>query len=167
MYVLPNNMAGSARVWVYSPDRFLTDNEAASIGKELIDFVHQWTAHDKNLKSTVSIRFNRHITLAVDEGVAQASGCSIDASVKFIQELGAKYNFDGLDRLKYTYIEDEKPKLISHHDMIKAIEEQRVDKNTRVVNPLVKTWEDYNSNFIIPLKESFLMRFVDLSKTEL
>lgn len=167
MYVPPIEMKESARVWVYSSNRFLMDEEIPLILSDLKDFVQKWTAHNQNLKATVTIRFNRHIILAVDEEVAQASGCSIDASVKFIQELGAKYNFDGLDRLQYTYIEDQKPKLLSHHDMVQAIEEQRVHKNTLIVNPLVKTWGEYNSNFIIPVRDSFLMRFVDFSKAEL
>ncbi len=164
MYVPPNEMTGSARVWVYSADRFFTDDEASSIGKELVEFVKEWTAHNRNLKATVSIRFNRHIILAVDEGVAQASGCSIDSSVKFIQQLGAKYHFDGLNRLQYTYLDNQEPKLISHHDIVQAFEGGSIQKHTLVANPLVKTWDEYSTQFMIPLKDSFLNRFLDLSK---
>jgi|SRR6056297_349761 len=164
MYVPPNEMTGSARVWIYSADRFLTDDEVSSIREELLEFVQKWTAHNHNLKATVSIRFNRHIVLAVDEALAQASGCSIDSSVKFIQQLGAKYHFDGLDRLQYTYLDHQEPKLISHHNIVKAFEGGAIQPNTLIANPLIKTWEEYTSKFIIPLKDSFLSRFLDLSK---
>ena len=36
--------------------------------------------------------------LAVDESAHGASGCSIDSSVRFIQELGRKFNTSFLDR---------------------------------------------------------------------
>lgn len=161
MYVKPDEIGSTARVWIYSTNRFLSETEVANIQQELQFFISKWTAHNLALQATAEVKIRRHIILAVDENKAEASGCSIDASVKFIQELGQKYNFDALDRLHYTYWIGDTPKLIHHEDLDDAFLKGGMTENTLVVDPLVKDWGQYKENFIRPLKDTFLTRFVD------
>ncbi len=161
MYVDPHKMSDSARVWVYSSNRFFSKNEVQEIKEHLKSFVDQWTAHSSNLKATADIRFKRHIIIAVDENWEKASGCSIDSSVKFIQRLGEKYGFDGLDRLHYTYMNEGEAQIMAHQDLNEAYENGEINDETLFVNPLVKTWAEYNNAFLTSLKSSFLHKFID------
>jgi hypothetical protein len=49
------------------------------------------------------LKYNRFIILAVDQDVQSATGCSIDASVEFIQSLEQKYKVDLLDKMNVTF----------------------------------------------------------------
>jgi hypothetical protein len=44
----------------------------------------EWAAHGTSLVSSYQLKYNRFIILAVDQDVQSATGCSIDASVEFI-----------------------------------------------------------------------------------
>jgi hypothetical protein len=44
----------------------------------------KWAAHGTSLVSSYQLKYNRFIILAVDQDVQSATGCSIDASVEFI-----------------------------------------------------------------------------------
>lgn len=161
MYIDPQKMSHSARVWIYSSDRFFSQNENREISEYLKTFVEQWTAHNTNLKATGRIRLNRHIIIAVDEGWEKASGCSIDSSVKFIQKLGKKYGFDGMDRLHYTYIKESEAQIVAHQNLSRAYENGEISDETVFVNPLVKTWEEYKNGFLSPLNSCFLFKFIN------
>jgi hypothetical protein len=47
-------------------------------------FLENWAAHGTSLVSSYQLKYNRFIILAVDQDVQSATGCSIDASVEFI-----------------------------------------------------------------------------------
>ena len=49
------------------------------------------------------IRYNRFIILIVDESHAGASGCSIDKSVHFMQQLEQEYGINLFDRFNLAY----------------------------------------------------------------
>lgn len=155
------DLPATSRVWVYNLDRFLTDSETQSIDHDLQRFLADWTAHNDSLKAASNIRFHRHIVILVDENVASASGCSIDSSVRFIKKLGQHYSFDAFDRLNYTYLDGDEPKIISHYDLQEAYDAHLIADDTIFVNPLVKSKSEYQDAFIVPLKDSFLNRFVE------
>lgn len=161
MYVPSIEIPESARVWVYSSNRFFTDNEMPELSSKIQSFLSNWTAHNQSLKATSEIKFSRHIIIAVDEAAAKASGCSIDSCVKFIQNLGMEFNFDAMDRLQYTFIKDETPFIVSHQNLNAAFEAGKIHWGTLSVNPLVKNWTEYQNEFILPLQDSFLVRFID------
>ncbi|HKK62510.1 MAG TPA: hypothetical protein VJ951_08115 [Bacteroidales bacterium] len=161
MFVNSNEISEKARVWVYSANRFFKESELPLIQEKIKSFLSRWTAHNKNLESTFAIRYNRHIIIAVDEESAKASGCSIDSCVKFIQALGEEHDFDGLDRLNYTFIDNNAPYMIEHHNLNAAFQNKEIQLNTPFVNPLVKNWKEYKDSFLVSLKNSFLIRFID------
>ncbi|HSM62734.1 MAG TPA: hypothetical protein VK833_02230, partial [Gillisia sp.] len=66
-----------------------------------------WTAHGATLNSSFEIRYKRFIILALDQEINAASGCSIYASVHFIQQLEKDYNVDLLDKMNVSYKQGE------------------------------------------------------------
>ena len=92
-----------SRVWVYQADRFFTEAEEAIVEKQLDYFIHGWTAHSKQLVATGLIAFRKFLILMVDEKSEAASGCSIDSSVRMIQDLEVKLACSFFDRLNFVY----------------------------------------------------------------
>ena len=62
-----------------------------------------WSSHGQSLEASFITRYNRFIIIAVNQNVQAATGCSIDASVQFIQSLEQKYNVDLLDKMNVTF----------------------------------------------------------------
>ena len=66
--------------------------------KEQLLFMEQWTRHGSNLRGSFTIKYNQFLVLAVDEDFNAISGCSIDASVHFVQELEKIFNVEMMNK---------------------------------------------------------------------
>jgi len=102
-----NDLPETSRVWIYQANRSFTLEELEEIKEKLDQFVTQWTAHGADLRAGYEIKYKRFITIGLDQGVNAASGCSIDASVHFIQGLEQLYNVDLLDKMNVSFKQGE------------------------------------------------------------
>ena len=98
MYIDFDRLPDEARVWVYQADRRLTDEEVTTIEKTLQVALSQWAAHGQPLLASARVAENRFLVLGVDEGYSLPSGCSIDSSVRTVQEVGRQIGVDFFDR---------------------------------------------------------------------
>lgn len=149
-----------SRIWIYQSNRKLSDDEVAVISDRTADFLKQWTAHGANLEAAFEIKHNRFIVLGLNQTNASASGCSIDASVHFIQQLELQFEIDLLDKMNVTFYNGE---FIAHKslaDFKKMAKARSVSPNTVVFNNLVNTKEEYLENWEVPAKESWHSRFL-------
>ena len=96
-------LSDTSRVWIYQASRSLSDQELLEIEEGLKSFIVDWTAHGSELTAGYEIKYKRFIILALDQTNASATGCSIDASVHFIQSLEKKYEIDLLDKMNVSY----------------------------------------------------------------
>lgn len=153
---LPNN----SRVWVYQCNRKLSEDELSHIKEETAKFLSRWTAHGANLEAGFELKYNRFIVIGLNQENASASGCSIDASVHFIQSLEKLYEVDLLDKMNVTFYNGE---FIAHKslaDFKKMAKARSVSPNTVVFNNLVNTKEEYLENWEVPAKDSWHSRFL-------
>jgi hypothetical protein len=81
MYVPFENLPEESKIWVYQSNRKFSDTEFSEIESALQALK---IGHGTSLVS-YQLKYNRFIILAVDQDVQSATGCSIDASVEFIQ----------------------------------------------------------------------------------
>lgn len=153
---LPEN----ARVWIYQANRSFTEEELAEIESKLAVFIENWTAHGANLKAGCEIRYRRFIIIGLDQEMNAASGCSIDASVYFIQQLEKEYQVDLLDKMNVSYKQGEFVAYKDLQDFKKMVKQKAVSANTIVFNNLVANKEDYQKNWEVPLEESWHNRFL-------
>lgn len=149
-----------ARIWIYQANRKLTDEEVTEMEKELSEFITQWTAHGATLEGGFEIRYNRFIVIGLNQASVAASGCSIDASVHFIQSLEKKYDVDLLDKMNVTYYNGNYIAHKSLADFRKMAKNKSVSKNTVVFNNLVNTKEEYLENWEVPAHQSWHGRFM-------
>jgi hypothetical protein len=107
----------NARVWVYQADRAFTDEEKSYLNGQLTYFVEDWSAHGAKLLADAKLIGDYFIVFAVDESQAQASGCSIDSSVRFIKSIGEQLKIDFFNRLKVIVQNENESKLIHFSDI--------------------------------------------------
>ena len=151
----------SSRVWVYPANRFLTYDELDIARARLYPFLSSWVAHDKALYTYGNVFHRRFLVLFVDETQASAaSGCSIDASVRFVKDLGADLGVDFFDRMTYHYLIDEEIYEVRHGALDDAYSSGMVEDSTLFFDPLVKTKEDFIKRWIKPLKDSWQSKFI-------
>ena len=93
----------TSRVWIYQANRSFTDSELDEVSTKLKVFIESWTAHGSDLQSGYEIRYKRFIVIALNQNLNIATGCSIDASVHFIQQLEKDYQVDLMDKMNVSY----------------------------------------------------------------
>lgn len=160
MLVNFNELPGSSRIWIYPSNRNFTQEEQEELKVRLSSFLEEWTAHGQSLKAAFEIKYNRFIVIGLDQEVASASGCSIDASVRFIQELQHIYEVDLLDKMNVTFRQGQ---YFAHKDLKEfkqLVKSKSVSAKTIVFNNLVNTKEEYEEYWEVPMTESWHSRFL-------
>ena len=99
-----NDFSPDSRVWVYICNRNLLEEESTALQQQLDTFCRQWTAHNQALMATAEVFENQFVVLMVDETHAGASGCSIDKSVHFLEQLGESLNIDFFERMRFAWV---------------------------------------------------------------
>lgn len=159
MYVPFDSLPEHSRIWIYQSNRKLSEKEEIEITSATQAFLEDWAAHGQSLEASFQIIYNRFIIIAVNQDTQAATGCSIDASVKFIQDLEQQYKIDLLDKMNVTFKLGDH---IAHKSLIdfkKMAKEKAVSANTIVFNNLVNTIGELNEFWEVPAAESWHSRF--------
>ena len=159
MYIPFEELPEDAKIWIYQSNRKLTDDEVESIASKCQNFIENWTAHGTSLEASFNIKYNRFIIFAVNQEVQQATGCSIDASVHFIQQLEQQFAVELLDKMNVTYRSGEHIAHKSLLDFKKMAKEKAVSEHTIVFNNLVNTKGEWEEFWEVPASESWHSRF--------
>jgi hypothetical protein len=160
MFAEYKNLPNNSRVWIYQSNREFTIIEIEFIATKAEEFINSWTRHGDNLKGSFTIKYNQFLILAVDESFKNVSGCSIDSSVRFIQELESELQIDLMDKMNITFKEGEDINLVKLSDFQRFAKERKVTQETIVFNNMVNTKEDFEKNWEIPVKKSWHKRFL-------
>ncbi|MEO1261275.1 MAG: hypothetical protein AAFZ15_20900 [Bacteroidota bacterium] len=155
-----NNLPDSTRVWIYQSSRPFNDDETLHLRANLQQFAQQWTSHNRQLRSHADVLYNRFLVLMVDETMAGASGCSIDKSVHFMQQIGHSFNTDLFDRMNFAWKDGDIVKTASSEEFAQLYQKGNINDQTLVFDNLVKTKGELEEKWLKPLNESWHKRFV-------
>ena len=150
----------TSRIWIYQCSRTFSDKELQTLTSLLDAFLIQWTAHGADLKAGYQLPYNRFIVIGLDQSMNSASGCSIDASVRFVQDLEKRFEVDLLDKMNVSYKQGEYIAYKPLKDFKKMAKERAVSKNTVVFNNLVATKQEFLEAWEVPASESWHARFM-------
>ena len=159
MFIPFNKMPEEARVWVYQADRKLLPEEIVWLEKVARIFCEQWAAHGNDLVSSFKISFEQFLVLAVDEKTSLPSGCSIDSSVRLINEAQAKLSVNFFDRMKVAFIEEDRVFLEQFQDVKSKIKSGEISRGTTTFNNLVTTIRELEESWQLPAGESWLKKY--------
>lgn len=160
MYISFSDLPNSARIWVYQADREFTQEEIEVISAKALLFIDQWTRHGDDLKGSFTIKYNQFIVLAVDENFNAASGCSIDASVRFIKSIEEELRVDLMDKMNISFKDNENINVVKLSDFQEYAQQQKVTANTIVFNNMVNTKEDFETKWEVTADKSWHNRFL-------
>ena len=154
-----SSLPQTARIWIYQCNRSFTLDEIQEISNKLQTFLEGWTAHGADLKAAFEIRYKRFIVIGLDQNQQLASGCSIDASVHFIQQLETAFKVDLLDKLNVSYKQGDYIAYKPLKEFKKMVKDKAVSMNPIVFNHLVQTKAEYLDFWEVPAAESWHARF--------
>ena len=161
---MPNpldQLSPQSRIWIYGADRALTAPETATVRRRAQEFVAGWVSHQQQLRAGAEVLHHRFLVLAVDETQAEASGCSIDGSVHFVQALGAELGVDFFNRMRFSYRDDDaRIHTVSREEFKELYRQERIGNDTLVFDPLVKELGELRQIFERPLEDSWHSRMV-------
>ncbi|RKE95428.1 ABC transporter ATPase [Ichthyenterobacterium magnum] len=155
-----NTLPEESRVWIYQANRSFSDVELDELKSKLEIFIENWTAHGSDLQSGYNIVYKRFIVIGLNQNLNNATGCSIDASVHFIQQLEKDYNVDLMDKMNVSYKQGEYIAYKTLSDFKKMAKDKAVSKNTIVFNNLVNNIAEFKENWEVPASESWHSRFL-------
>lgn len=155
-----NTLPEESRIWIYQANRSFSEEELEEIQSKLDVFIENWTAHGSDLQAGYIIKYKRFIVIGVNQQLSKASGCSIDASVRFIQQLEKEYQVDLMDKMNVSYKQGDFVAYKTLLEFKKMAKEKAVSKNTIVFNNLVTNIAEFNENWEVPASESWHSRFI-------
>ena len=98
--------------------------------------------------------------LSVDENDAEASGCSIDKSLRFIQQLEQDFQISLLDRQTVAMLKDGEVHLLDLNTFKNQINDGKIGKDSIIFNNLVNTIHQMETNWKIPVSKSWLKKYL-------
>lgn len=150
-----NEMPDEARVWLYQADRFLSADEVAHINTRSNDFLANWTSHGTAMDAAIGIVHNRILVVAADEQKSNASGCGIDKSVRFVQELSATLGVDFFQRTTVLYQTEAAWNEAALHTFWAMRKALLISDDTLVLDTTVRTIGQFRSELEKPFSLSW------------
>lgn len=156
--LLDKTFAPDSRVWVYQSNRLFTIDEAFKIEELLNDFTSNWLSHGVQVKGASYLFFGQFIVLMADERATGVSGCSTDSSVRLIKDIEQHFGVNMFERTTLAFVVKDKIQLLPLSQLQYAYENGFINADTLYFNNVVQTKVELETNWIIPIRESWLSR---------
>ena len=154
-------MPAHSRVWIYQSDREIKDIEIDEIRRKAAMFLMEWSSHGNLMLATIDVVHNRFIVVCADEEEARASGCGIDKSVRFMQQLEKDYGLNLFDRMLVAYRDtDSRIQTVKLQVFEQMMEKGELNGETIVFNNLVGTKEEMLAKWEVPIRQSWHARML-------
>lgn len=149
-----------SKAWVYQSPREFTPQESLIIDEEMKKFIASWESHGSPLRGYFQVLENRFVLVTVDESSQIATGCSIDKSVGMIQALEQKLNINLTDKGVVVYQKNNGEVKSTHFSQLKnLVTDGELTPETTFYNSSVSTFGEFQKNWKIPAKDSWLSRY--------
>ena len=149
-----------ARVWVYKSAIPFSDDQKYLIRERGAVFTRSWAAHGAPLAAALDVLYDQFVVLGVDQRQAMASGCSIDTSVQFIQQLERELGQMLTDRMVVLYEQGGVVRSCRVPEVEDLIKSGLLNADTIVFDDLVTTKADLEARFRTSLQNSWMARYL-------
>ncbi len=157
MYIEFENLPLDARVWVYLSDRPLTPADIVQMGDYLKPQMQTWAAHGEALRGGFTFVEKTFLIISVDQQAHMPSGCSIDASTRWIKQIKDMFGIDFLNRAIMTENQD----ILPVFQVKKHIEQGLIKPETLVYDQQISTKAELIEGFLKPANEVFSRYFLE------
>jgi hypothetical protein len=159
MYVAFDHLPARARVWIYQASRSLTETELMAVLPSFAAFAEEWTSHGQQLAASAQFLHRQFLVIGLDEAVAGASGCSIDASVRFVRELEQQLGLDLLEKSRMAFLTDGQLQLLNRRELREAVAAGQITADTPYFNNTLTTKDELITNWPAPAGQSWLASY--------
>lgn len=164
MFVPFESLPPTSRLWIYQADRKFSANEKAILESQLKLFTDGWAAHGQALHCSFQIAYDQFVILAANEAMQTASGCSIDDSVRFMQQAGKELAIDFFNRNLIAFKIDSGVRLVRLTELKTALAEGIWTAESLTFNNLVSQKSGLETDWVIPSSSSWLSRYIGREK---
>jgi hypothetical protein len=126
-----------ARLWIFPAARPLNDEERRRVLVEADAFIAQWMAHGVPLTAARDMRHNQFVFVGVNERAAGVSGCSVDALVRRMDQLGKELGVELVDNGPVQYREGDAIKRVPRDEFAALVSRGAVNLETVVFDNTV------------------------------
>ena len=155
-----DKLSADARVWIYQAGKKLTEAEKKGVLEKAKYFVNNWSTHGNPLKAEADILYDTFLVLSIDESDLVASGCSIDKSLQFIQQLEYDFKIDLLNRETVAVLENGEVRHVNLDVFKSLIKEGKINKDSIIFNNLVSSKRQMDTDWKIPVSKSWLKKYL-------
>ncbi|MCK5815504.1 MAG: ABC transporter ATPase [Flavobacteriaceae bacterium] len=155
-----DQLPDSSKIWIYQSNRKFYPQEIDEIKQSIETFLNGWKNKGEGLKASYQIKYNRFIIIAADTTDISLTVESIDASVMFMMQLQETYSVELLDKLNVSFKQGEFVQYKELKAFQKLIKSKSISAKTIVFNNLINTKEELESDWEIPITESWHNRFL-------
>ena len=159
MYVAFDQLPASARVWIYQASRPFTNPEIEAIRPALARFAEEWTSHGRSLLASAEVLHQQFLVLGLDEQVAGASGCSIDASVRFVAQLEQQLGLELLEKSRLAFVQNGQVRLLDRRELKAAATSGAIVPNSLYFDNTLATKGELDTRWPRPAGETWLARY--------
>jgi hypothetical protein len=125
----------------------------------LARFAEEWTSHGRSLLASAEFLHQHFLVIGLDEGVAGASGCSIDASVRFIAQLEQHLDVELLDKSRLAFLQDGAVQLLSRNELKAAVADGTIGADTFYFDNTLLTKGELDTSWPRPAGQTWLARY--------
>ncbi|MBF9236020.1 hypothetical protein I2I05_01300 [Hymenobacter sp. BT683] len=159
MYVAFDQLPPEARVWIYQANRQLTGPEIVSVLPTMARFAEEWTSHGRTLHASAEFLHQHFLVIGLDQEIAGASGCSIDASVRFVAELEKLLTVELLDKSQLAFLHNGAVLLLKRSELKEAVASGTVGPNTFYFDNTLATRAELDTKWPRPAGDTWLARY--------
>lgn len=159
MFVSFDQLPPKARVWIYQASRPLSGPEIVSVMPDLARFAEEWTSHGRSLLASAEFLHQHFLVIGLDEDVADASGCSIDASVRFVGQLEQRLGVTLLEKSRLAFLQAGAVQTVKHTELKAAVTAGTVLPDTFYFDNTVATKAELDTRWPCPAAQTWLARY--------
>ena len=159
MYVSFDQLPATARVWIYQASRPLTSGETVGLLPALARFGEEWTSHGRSLVASAEVLHQHFLVLGLDEAMAGASGCSIDASVRFVAQLEQHLGLELLEKSRLAFMQHGQVQLLDRRALKQAVADGTLTSATLYFDNTIATKGALDQHWPRPAGATWLARY--------
>ena len=139
-----------SRVWLYQTNRPMTEEEVKLVDNKMNAFIKEWAAHGNQLWGNAAVLNPYFVAVIVNDKLTPPSGCSIDASVHKLKEIGELLELDFFTRMKVTIQKENSLEQIDFNDFITISSKD----DLLVYDPLISNLGDLRKEWPLKIQRS-------------
>lgn len=153
--ILPNE----AKLWMYQSSRPLTNQEKELFNASSEAFLSSWESHGIPVQGSIDLINDHFIRVAAYTDEPSMCGRAQDAQVRLAKELEQLLGIELTNRMLVAFEDGGEVTSSSVSELDDLVKRGEITTETIVFNNLVNSKADFEKNWKLPIKETWLERY--------